>query len=220
MSVLLSTITPPLSLENIERLTPYFDEVYSYPDNQVPKEVIKKTNVYYCIKRGLPEGVKSFDEFENIKLIQLSCAGASDLIENPAFAELANGDVKKDIVVSNASGLHVNCVCPYAVATTLTLYHRLHEQIINAQVHSKWVDDLPDRYGNRYYVRSLRNKTVGILGYGHLGRECARLFKAFGCKIIAANTSGRRTKDKGYIIPGTGDLDCKVNVFDKISNLL
>ena len=218
MSVLLSTITPALSEENIQRLSGHFNEVYSFSNNIVPEHIVKKANVYFCTKRGLPEGVKSFNEFENLKLIQLSCAGANDLINHSAFAELANGDVKKDIVVSNASGLHANCVCPYAVATTLTLYHRLHEQIINAQVHSKWVDDLPDRYGNRYYVRSLRNKTVGILGYGHLGRECARLFKAFGCKIIAANTSGRRTKDKGYIIPGTGDLDCKANVFDKISN--
>lgn len=44
-------------------------------------------------------------------------------------------------------------------------------------------------------------------GYGSLGRETARLLKAHGMRIIAANTSGKATPQDGYIIPGTGDKD-------------
>lgn len=59
----------------------------------------------------------------------------------------------------------------------------------------------------------LYGKTVGLLvsycvehnivpfltqqGYGHVGRETARLFKAFGCRIIAANSKGDKRKDDG-----------------------
>lgn len=46
-----------------------------------------------------------------------------------------------------------------------------------------------------------------MLGYGALGRETARLLKAHGMRIIAANTSGKKTTDEGYIIPGTGDKE-------------
>jgi phosphoglycerate dehydrogenase-like enzyme len=36
-----------------------------------------------------------------------------------------------------------------------------------------------------------------MLGYGALGRETARLLKAHGMKIIAANTSGKATNQDG-----------------------
>src|SRR5436190_523877 len=37
----------------------------------------------------------------------------------------------------------------------------------------------------------LRGRTVGILGYGGIGRACARLFRPLGTRIYAINTSGR-----------------------------
>ena len=37
----------------------------------------------------------------------------------------------------------------------------------------------------------LRGGVAGILGYGGIGRACARLFRAFGMGIYATNTSGR-----------------------------
>ena len=40
-----------------------------------------------------------------------------------------------------------------------------------------------------------------------IGREAGRLAAAFGAKIIAGNTSGKKTPQDGYIIPGTGDPD-------------
>ncbi|TIB81989.1 hypothetical protein E3Q20_04454 [Wallemia mellicola] len=210
MAILLSTISPPLSQDNIQRLKEHFDEVHSFPNNRdVPIEIINRADAYFCLKRGLPEGVSSFKDFKSLKLIQLSCAGANDLIDNPSFAELTNSN-DLNIVVSNASGLHVTCVAPYAIACILNIYHRLPEQLLNQVNKQEWIDDLPDHHGNRYKVRSLRGKTVGILGYGHLGRECARLLKTFGCRIIAANTSGERTQDSGFIIPGTGDFDATI----------
>ncbi|WRT64449.1 uncharacterized protein IL334_001381 [Kwoniella shivajii] len=53
----------------------------------------------------------------------------------------------------------------------------------------------------------IQGKTIGFLGYGALGRQSARLFKAFGTNIIAANTSGKATPQDNYVIPGTGDAD-------------
>ncbi|KAJ9112501.1 hypothetical protein QFC22_006248 [Naganishia vaughanmartiniae] len=58
-----------------------------------------------------------------------------------------------------------------------------------------------------YGVRTVYGKTVGMLGYGHIGRETARLFRAFGVDVIAATSSGAARPDDGYILPGTGDKE-------------
>jgi lactate dehydrogenase-like 2-hydroxyacid dehydrogenase len=43
----------------------------------------------------------------------------------------------------------------------------------------------------------MRGKTAGMLGYGHIARETARLLKAFGVEVVAANTKGVRAADEG-----------------------
>jgi len=53
-----------------------------------------------------------------------------------------------------------------------------------------------DLFGaDEYFARSLYGRTAGMLGYGALGRETARLLKAHGMRVIAANTSGKAGRD-------------------------
>ncbi len=56
--------------------------------------------------------------------------------------------------------------------------------------------------------RELRGQTVGIVGYGAIGREIARLTKALGLRVLATKrTETSSTKYDGYAAPGTGDPD-------------
>jgi phosphoglycerate dehydrogenase-like enzyme len=48
------------------------------------------------------------------------------------------------------------------------------------------------RQWQRYAPRTLRGKTVGIMGLGHIGGEVARLAKAFGMKVIATQRSAKK----------------------------
>ncbi len=41
----------------------------------------------------------------------------------------------------------------------------------------------------RFPPRELYGKTVGIVGFGHIGEEVGRLAKAFGCRVIATKRS-------------------------------
>lgn len=45
------------------------------------------------------------------------------------------------------------------------------------------------------------------MGYGRLGRETARLAKAYGCKVIAATSDGKLKPDpeSSVMCPGFGD---------------
>lgn len=46
-----------------------------------------------------------------------------------------------------------------------------------------------------------------MLGYGHIGREIARLLKAHGMDVAAATRSGKKTGIGGFLVEGTGDHD-------------
>ena len=65
--------------------------------------------------------------------------------------------------------------------------------------------------------RSQRDKVgqrLGVLGYGSIGRQVARVAKAMGMDVIAYTASPRSTpeqkRDKGFILPGTGDPEGEI----------
>jgi phosphoglycerate dehydrogenase-like enzyme len=60
------------------------------------------------------------------------------------------------------------------------------------------------RQWQRHMVGTLRGKTVGIVGLGHIGKEVARLAKAFGMKAIAIRRSVKKagkTKNVDLLLP-------------------
>src|SRR5262249_50938984 len=46
---------------------------------------------------------------------------------------------------------------------------------------------------------------LGIIGYGSIGREFARLAKTFGMSVLACKRDPSKRDDPGYALPGTGD---------------
>jgi phosphoglycerate dehydrogenase-like enzyme len=58
-------------------------------------------------------------------------------------------------------------------------------------------------------VHNLVGARLGVLGYGSIGRQVARLGSALGMAVIAYTASPRPTpdsrRDRGFIVPGTGD---------------
>jgi phosphoglycerate dehydrogenase-like enzyme len=57
------------------------------------------------------------------------------------------------------------------------------------------------------FQNEIRGLTVGIWGYGGIGRETARLAKAFGLKIHVMSRGPVGPRRDVYIVPGTGDPD-------------
>ena len=51
----------------------------------------------------------------------------------------------------------------------------------------------------------LRGATLGVVGYGSVGRETARLAAALGMRVLACKRDPQQPLDTGWIWPGTGD---------------
>jgi len=51
----------------------------------------------------------------------------------------------------------------------------------------------------------LRGSTVGLLGYGSIGREVARLLYSYGAKVLATKRDVMHPEDDGYVPEGLGD---------------
>ena len=128
--------------------------------------------------------------FPNLKWIQLISAGANQVTKT-AIAE-------SDILVTTASGLHGVPIAQFVTGNLLMLVHCL-PQLGDIQRARQWP---PARWNLRGAV--VRGLTAGILGYGSIGRECARQLHALGMRIVALDPGPRR--DDGYNHwPGTGD---------------
>ena len=74
-----------------------------------------------------------------------------------------------------------------------------------------WVKDHSGDEVDFRNLRDLVGQRLGVLGYGSIGRQVARVASAMGMSVLAYTASPRPTpeskKDKGFIVPGTGDPD-------------
>jgi phosphoglycerate dehydrogenase-like enzyme len=57
------------------------------------------------------------------------------------------------------------------------------------------------------FQREIRGLTVGLWGYGGIGRETARLAKAMGLRVHVLARAAVGARDEVYLVPGTGDPD-------------
>ena len=129
----------------------------------------------------------------NLKWIQLMSAGA-DHIMRGVLAE------RTQVVVTTASGTAATPIAEYTLGSMLVYSHRMHVSI-RAQLRREW-------HRNTSFVDSidvLRGKTLGIIGYGSIGRETARLAQAFGMKVLALKRNPADHSDPGWNPPGVGD---------------
>jgi phosphoglycerate dehydrogenase-like enzyme len=80
----------------------------------------------------------------------------------------------------------------------LALGHRLPDLFANLR-RAEWPKDRWERFS----PIELRGSTVGIVGYGSIGRQVARLAQVFGATVLATKRDAMHPEDKNYT-PGLG----------------
>jgi phosphoglycerate dehydrogenase-like enzyme len=128
-----------------------------------------------------------------LRWIQFHFAGLDASLESPLLH-------KEDIAVTTLSGASASQMAEYAIMMLLALGHHFPE-LMAAQTRADWPRD---RF-ERFMPKELRGSTVGIVGYGSIGRQVAALLKSFGAVVLAAKRDAMHPEDTGYIVEGMGD---------------
>jgi phosphoglycerate dehydrogenase-like enzyme len=134
----------------------------------------------------------------NLKWVQFLSAGADHVMRG----ELA---ARKNIALTNASGIHSTPIAEYTIASMLAWSHGFHVTM-RAQMRREWKRN----WDFMESVDSLRGKTLGVVGYGSIGRETARIGAALGMTILALKRSPTEHRDTGWNPPGVGDPEGKL----------
>ena len=85
---------------------------------------------------------------------------------------------EKGITVFNAPGMNANAVAELTIAKMLEISRHTIPANYDVKVNHNW-----DKY--KFVGRELRGKTLGILGFGKIGRRVGELGRAFKMRIVA-----------------------------------
>ena len=128
--------------------------------------------------------------------VQLHMAGVNTLADHPLYAQ-------SRLPLTTTSGVHAATIAEYAITALLALAHRV-PRMVEWTAKGGWPPDL-DRWP-LFVPTEVRGATLGIIGYGSIGRELARIAtSAFAMKILACKRDPSQRADEGYALPGTGD---------------
>ncbi|KAK1759016.1 oxidoreductase-like protein [Echria macrotheca] len=161
-------------------------------DNTVADDEYARTTIMMAPFAPVPTP----DQVPRLELVQLQSAGANHLLEHPLF-------VDTEVKFCTANGVHGPQISEWIIGTYLAAQHQL-PLYLDLQKQGKW-----NRGDETYRIEDAVSKTIGILGYGAIGRQTARLATAMGMKIHAYTLHPRPTptsrRDQGWSPPGLGD---------------
>ena len=131
----------------------------------------------------------------NLKWIQALGTGVDGIVDRPALRE--------GVIVSNLRGLHGPSVSESALAAMLALSRNL-PRAVRSQEARRW---------DRFPVRLMKGKTVGILGLGFIAAELAPRCRALGMTVIGITAAPRsvagfdRVVGRDELLDVVGELD-------------
>ena len=169
------------------------------------QEVIRRigdAEIVLCNKT--PVGRTVFEQCPNMKLLCVVATGYNVVDTRTA----------KDhgVPVCNVPAYGTEMVAQFAIGLLLELCH--HVELHNASVHAGEWERCPNFCYWKTSIMELAGKTMGIIGFGRIGRAVGRIAKAMGMKILA---TGSRPCDEGLAIAEYVDLDTVLRESDVIS---
>ncbi len=169
MSKLTLLVVAPPNARYLSLLDRLPEDTHLVVGNQIDifKEAGPKADaIVSCINPGLPlEQV--WNLAPNVKWVHSMSAG----IEGILFPAL----VASPVPLTNGRGVFARSLGEFALTSMLFFAKRLREMVAN-QAAGKWVD---------LTIEEIHGKTVGVVGYGELGRASAVRAHALGAKIHA-----------------------------------
>jgi len=129
-----------------------------------------------------------------LQWVQMHAAGVDHVLDHPIM--------KSDMLLTTASGIHATPIAEYVFASILAFNRRV-PRMLYYQSRREW----PQGRWNLFASPELRGSTLGIVGYGSIGREVGRIARCFGMRVVATKRSMSQMRDVGYAVQGLGDRE-------------
>jgi phosphoglycerate dehydrogenase-like enzyme len=150
--------------------------------DEVPPELWGQVEVLYTFST-IPDPERA----PGLRWVQLHSAGANHMVGRPWWGS--------DLTITTASGIHAPTIAEYVLMMMLAFAHRL-PRMVHHQRQGKW----PSQRWRKFVPHELRGATVGVLGYGSIGREVGRLARGFGMRVLGLHRGGE-TEAAKYQLP-------------------
>lgn len=155
---------------------------------QVAEALTADTKVLYTFHADFdPAG------YPALRWVQLHSAGVDHVLDTPLM--------RSNVTVTTSSGIHAPRIAEYVWALVLAFTYRI-PAMLRYQQRTEW----PQGRWQAFAGRELRNQTIGIVGYGSIGREIARLARAFAMRILINKRRTEEMTDHGYSLADVGDV--------------
>jgi phosphoglycerate dehydrogenase-like enzyme len=180
-------------LARIADVSPQLDVVRAFPD--VPDSAWDDVEILYTIAH-YPEP----EQAPRLRWVQLHFAGMDRALQKRILRS-------EDIIVTSASGIHARQMANYCLMMMMAFNFRL-PTMLQQQNDDVWMDKPHDFY----LPDDMHRQTLGIVGYGTIGRELARIAQALGMRVLASKRDVRKPQENenDYTPTGTGDPDGEI----------
>jgi phosphoglycerate dehydrogenase-like enzyme len=140
-----------------------------------------------------------------VRWIQLHSAGIDHASKEPIIQA-------QDVEVTTSSGIHATQMSEYCLAMMLAFNYRI-PRMLALQAKAEWTQkrnnlNNPD---DVFAPHQLRGQTLGIVGYGSVGRELARIADSMGMTVLAVKRDVMQPQaEDEYYEQGTGDPEGEI----------
>lgn len=150
----------------------------SFPSSLTNTEVLISNKIYI--------GKKELASCPSLKLICVAATG----VNNIDIQACQNAGV----AICNVAGYSTQSVAEHALMFMLNFAHRFKEHDQSCLDHS-WSKS-PQFAFMKFPYSNLSEKSLGLIGYGNIGKKVAHLAKSFDMKVLIAEIPGRKYQAK------------------------
>ena len=170
-----------------------------------PEEVIRRIgDAEIVLTNKTPIARTVFERCPGMKLLCVLATGYN-VVDTVAAREYG-------VPVCNVPAYGTEMVAQFAIGLLLEICH--HVQLHNQSVHAGDWERCPNFCYWKMPIIELAGKTMGIIGFGRIGRAVGRIAKALGMRILA---TGSRKCPEGEAIAEYVDLDTLLSQSDVVS---
>jgi len=192
--VLITVDMPDALLDRLRAVSPHIeiDLLPTGDASDFSEEQLGEMEVLYT-RQALPEP----EQVPNLRWIQFHWSGIDAFVDQSLL--------RSEMIVTTLSGAAVPQMAEFALTMMMSLGHHM-PNMMEDQREKVWADN---RF-TRFRPQELRGSTVGIVGYGNIGREIARICQALGAQVLATKRDLKTLDAGGYVLEGLGDSEADI----------